>query len=776
MTKQINISINGMSCTGCATRLTKVLQNNPNIQTAEVNFATNTAKVSGDLNLANVISIIKQAGFSVPTYNSQFNISGMSCTGCATRLTKVLQNNPNIQTAEVNFATNTAQITVLTNYEKEQIIKDISQAGFGATIVTDDNQAELNSKKKLNWQLISVISALVLALPLMLPMLGIPVALWVQFALASLVQFGFGLKFYKSAYLAIKSLAGNMDLLVAIGTSCAYGLSIYLWLFSSAAHHHLYFEASSMVIALVLLGKYLEQGTKKQTGSALASLQKLRPSIATVVRDNKPLTVAVSELVLDDILQVKAGESFASDGIIIEGNSDVDESLLNGESSLLYKTVGDKVHAGTINNNGTLLVKVTALGKHTQLGAIIRLVESAQSEKAPIQKLVDKISYYFVLTVLLIAIITFLIWLALGASLEQALINAVTVLVIACPCALGLATPAAIMVGVGLAARHGILLHKPHVLEQSTQINAVVFDKTGTLTVGKPQLNQIDVYNDINQQQALIWATSLQVASNHPLGSALSTALHAQNLAEIAVKNAKLVSGGVIGEIESKTLALGNSYLLKSLDFNFKDNDETQTSSYLVQTVPSKQVLAKFSFSDELKTQSAPAIYSLNAQNIKTYILSGDKSKVCAEVASILGVTDFKAEVIPEQKSMFIKELQNKGLSVAMVGDGVNDAPALALADIGIAMGSGNDVALSSSDITLLNNNPQSVVNALFISRKTYAKIKQNLFWAFVYNLCGIPLAACGVLNPVLAGFMMAASSVCVISNSLLLNKVKLAS
>jgi len=709
--------------------------------------------------------------------SNQINIKieGMSCSGCAARLTKVLQALPNVTAASVNFASNTAQINMLNNGEDE-IIAAIKNAGFDPILPNadseEDNSPSNSLKKKLNFPLISVICALALALPLMLPMFGVNLPLWLQFSLASVVQFVFGAKFYQNAWQAIKALAGNMDLLVAIGTSCAYGLSVYLWLF--APHHqHLYFEAASMVIALVLLGKYLEQTTKKQTSSALAALQNLRPSMAEVIRNKQTQTVKVSELVIGDILQVKAGAIFAADGVIIEGTSNIDESLLSGESNLLRKTTGDLVYAGASNWEGTLLVKITALGKDTQLGAIISLVENASSNQAPIQKLVDKISYYFVPDVLLIALVTFFAWLFFDASFEQALINAVTVLVIACPCALGLATPAAIMVGVGLAAKHGILLHKTSVLEQAKQITAVVFDKTGTLTKGKPQLTRIKTYADLSQSEALIWATSLQVASKHPLGTALIAACKQQNLTPVAVKNAQLISGGgVMGEIENQVLEFCNFRWLNDLGFALQDI-EAQTSSYLVQTYPQMQVLACFSFSDELKNESHTAIAKLQAQNIKTYLLSGDKTSVVAQIAQTLGITDFKAEVSPEQKSAFIVDLQKQGLSVAMVGDGVNDAPALALADIGMAMGSANDVALASSDITLLNNNPESVVNALFISRKTYAKIKQNLFWAFVYNLCGIPLAAFGVLNPVIAGFMMAASSVCVISNSLLLKRLK---
>jgi len=778
MVKQINLSINGMSCVGCASRLTKVLQNTANIKEAKVNFATNSAQINGDnLNIGNVLNIIEQAGFSVPTKQYVMQIGGMSCSSCAARLERYLENINSIVKVNVNFASNKAHITALDNYAEENIIQDIKNAGFSVIFPQNDisQSSNKNIKPHLNLELIKVIVALILALPLMLPMFGIYIALWVQFVLATLVQFGFGNKFYKNAFNAIKAHSSNMDVLVAIGTSSAYGLSVYLWWQSSFNPHlHLYFEASSMVIALVLLGKYLEQYTKKQTGNALSDLQKLRPSEVIIIKDNVEQTIATKYLQLNDVMLVKAGSYFGADGIIIDGTSSVDESLISGESNLINKIPGDVVHAGSINSEGRLLVKVTALGSNTQLGKIINLVETAGAEQAPIEKLVDKVSFYFVPSVIIIAFITLLVWLVLGVSFETAIIYAVTVLVIACPCALGLATPAAIMVGVGVAAKNGILLHKPQTLEKSRKINAVVFDKTGTLTYGRPQLCNIETY-DIDEKKALSLATSLQASSNHPLGLALIKASEQQNLPLIKIDNSKIISGGgVIGNVSTQELALGNKRMLESYGFtNIEDNSDL-TCSYLVQIKPQSKLLAKFEFADKLKINSKKTIACLHSKGIKTFILSGDKKANVAKVAHQLGINDFKAEVIPQEKLDFIKLLKYQGFCVAMIGDGVNDAPALISADIGIAMGEGTDIAINSADISLLNNEILNVLFALEISRKTYAKIKQNLFWAFIYNLCGIPLAAFGILNPVIAGFMMAFSSVSVISNSLLLKRMKL--
>jgi len=774
MTKNIQLSIKGMSCSGCANRLSKQLNEHPQIQQVEVSFANNSAQISYlDLTTQQLIDYIEQLGFSVVTNKYQFKIGGMSCTGCANRLAKNLPND-GVISAEVNFAINTAQVLALIDYPVENIIQDIKKLGFTAELIVDEQNSQHKQPSTINYELTKVLVALSLSLPLMLPMLGVMIPVTVQFVLASLVQFGFGLKFYKNAYLAIKSRAGNMDLLVAVGTSSAYGLSLYLWIVSGFnQHQHLYFEASSMVISLVLIGKYLESKIKAQTGNALANLQKLRPATAIILRDNQEQTVSISNLQIDDVMIVKAGTSFAADGLIIEGSSFVDESLISGESKQISKQAGDLVHAGAINGDGRLLVKITALGADTQLGKIMQLVKDAQSQKAPIEKMVDRISYYFVPTVILISLLTLVGWLLADIGFERAIINAVTVLVIACPCALGLATPAAVAVGVGLAARNGILLHKPEVLEHSQQIDTVIFDKTGTLTLGNPKLMQIVDY-DFDVDKALIYAASLQSSSSHPLGKALLAALKDKNLQLAVVNDAQNIGGlGVIGQIDGISLALGNHRLLHDLGFTEQEDNSAFTSSYLLQTHPRKQLLAKFEFNDELRTSSLDAIEQLQKQNIDVAILSGDKLSAVKQIAAKLKISNFKAEVLPHEKYDFVVELQKQGRVVAMIGDGINDAPALAAANIGIAMGKGTDVAVSSADITLLNNDPLHVVAALAISRKTYLKIYQNLFWAFIYNLFGIPLAALGILNPIIAGLMMALSSISVISNSLLLNQFK---
>jgi Cu+-exporting ATPase len=571
-----------------------------------------------------------------------------------------------------------------------------------------------------------------------------------------------------------------MDLLVALGTSAGYGLSLYEWATAAGRMPHLYFEASAVVIALVLLGKYLESRAKRQTASAIRALEALRPERAIQVIDGREQDVAISALRLNDLVMVKPGERFPVDGEVVEGQSHADEALISGESLPVPKQPGDKVTGGAINGEGRLLVRTLALGAETVLARIIRLVEDAQAAKAPIQKLVDKVSQVFVPTVLLIALATLIGWWLYGAPMETALINAVAVLVIACPCALGLATPTAIMAGTGVAARYGILIKDAEALERAHEVSAVVFDKTGTLTSGTPRIAHLSAINH-DEEALLQMAGALQRGSEHPLAKAVLDACAERGLTVADVSDSQSLTGrGIAGTLGGRRLALGNRRLLEESGLNAGEwaesaaawETEGRTLSWLIEQSPELRVLGLFAFGDTLKPGALQAVQQLNARHISSHLLTGDNRGSAKVVAQALGITDVYAEVLPADKAATVATLKKTGV-VAMVGDGINDAPALAAADIGIAMGGGTDVAMHAAGITLMRGDPRLVPAALEISRKTYAKIRQNLFWAFVYNLIGIPLAAFGFLNPVLAGAAMALSSVSVVSNALLLKTWK---
>ena len=714
-------------------------------------------------------------------------ISGMTCASCAGRVERALGKVPGVQSVSVNLANERAHVEVLGQMDPGVLIAAVDKAGYTATLPQSETATDANQAQRLQRERWSLLLAILLALPLVLPMLVEPFGLhwmlpaWAQFALATPVQFIFGARFYIAAWKAVRAGAGNMDLLVAIGTSAGYGLSIYEWL---TAHPgmapHLYFEASAVVIALVLLGKYLESRAKRQTASAIRALEALRPERAVRVIEGREEDVAINALKLNDLVLVKPGERFPVDGEVVEGQSHADEALISGESLPVPKQPGDNVTGGAINGEGRLLVRTLALGAESVLARIIRLVEDAQAAKAPIQKLVDKVSQVFVPAVLVLALVTLAGWWLYGAPLETAIINAGAVLVIACPCALGLATPTAIMAGTGVAARHGILIKDAEALERAHEVSAVVFDKTGTLTSGAPKIAHLTAV-DGNEALLLQQAGALQRGSEHPLAKAVLDACNEQGLAVADVTASQSLTGrGIAGTLDGRQLALGNRRLLEESGLsagNLADSAkaweaEGRTLSWLIEQGAQPRVLGLFAFGDTLKPGALEAVQQLKAQRISSHLLTGDNRGSARVVGEALGIEDVHAEVLPADKAATVTELKKTGV-VAMVGDGINDAPALAAADIGIAMGGGTDVAMHAAGITLMRGDPRLVPAALEISRKTYAKIRQNLFWAFVYNLIGIPLAAFGLLNPVLAGAAMALSSVSVVSNALLLKTWK---
>ncbi|KTB79105.1 heavy metal translocating P-type ATPase [Pseudomonas syringae] len=714
-------------------------------------------------------------------------ISGMTCASCAGRVERALAKVPGVNSVTVNLANERAHVTSAPHIDPQTLVDAVSRAGYGATLV-QDRHAEADKKlRHLHRERWALLLAIALALPLITPMLLTPLGVhwmlpaWVQFALATPVQFILGARFYVAAWKAVRAGAGNMDLLVAIGTSAGYGLSVYQWLSAvPGTAPHLYFEASAVVIALVLLGKYLESRAKRQTASAIRALEALRPDRALRLIDGVEHDVAISALQLGDVVLLKPGERCPVDGEVIEGRSHADEALITGESLPVAKQPGDRVTGGAINGEGRLLIKATALGAETVLARIIRLVEDAQAGKAPIQRLVDKVSQVFVPTVLVIAFCTLAGWLLVGASLEVALINAVAVLVIACPCSLGLATPTAIMAGTGVAARYGILIKDAEALERAHDVDAVVFDKTGTLTSGTPRITNMSAVLG-NEEHLLQLAGALQRGSEHPLAKAVLDVCHEWQLRLDPVENSHALSGrGIAGTVQGRELALGNRRMLDESGLPMGELAESariweadgRTLSWLIEQAPEPKVIGMFAFGDTLKPGTDQAIRELNARGITSHLLTGDNRGSAQVVAKALGIQDVHAEVLPADKAATVNQLKSNHV-VAMVGDGINDAPALAAADVGIAMGGGTDVAMHAAGITLMRGDPRLVPAALDISRRTYAKIRQNLFWAFVYNLIGIPLAAFGYLNPVLAGAAMALSSVSVVGNALLLKTWK---
>ncbi|WP_197491497.1 MULTISPECIES: heavy metal translocating P-type ATPase [Methylomonas] len=711
------------------------------------------------------------------------SIEGMTCASCAGRVEKALNKIPGVQQASVNLATESALVQTDTAVDASVLINAVSAIGYRASAKPERPVSKPKPRDGL-----AVLVSVLLSLPLLAPMLlepfGTQVSLpgWLQLGLATPVQFVLGARFYRAGWKALKAGAGNMDLLVALGTSAAYGLSVYqLTSSTDGMAPHLYFEASAVVISLVLTGKWLEAWAKRQTVSAITALQALQPQVARVKRGKRELEIAIESVSVGDLVVVRPGERIAVDGTIADGSSHIDESMVTGESMPIAKQSGDKVTGGAINGEGLLLVHTDAVGAETSLAKMIRLIENAQLTKAPIQHLVDKVSAWFVPVVLAIAVMTWLGWWLHGAAMETAIINAVSVLVIACPCALGLATPAALMAGTGIAARHGILIKNPEVLEIAHRITTVIFDKTGTLTQGKAYLVEA-VPLSIDREHLLRLAASLQTGSEHPLAKAVLKAANELQIQTLPVDAVTALPGrGLSGRVNNQDLRLGNSRLMSELGIDLGDLAERaqalelagNTVSWLAMDAPQKRLLGMMAFGDRLKTTAYPAIKQLQALNIQTVLLSGDNRGSVNAVGQALGISDIVAEVLPADKAYQVELLKQQNHHVAMVGDGINDAPALAVADVGIAMATGTDIAMQSAGITLMHGDPILVGAALDIAQRTYRKIQQNLFWAFSYNLAAIPLAALGLLNPQLAGAAMAFSSLSVIGNALLLRTWK---
>ena len=723
-------------------------------------------------------------------------IGGMTCASCVARVEKALKKVPGVQSAAVNLATESARISVAPGEQMEaRLRRAVRDAGYDPVAANTTMDAPDESP----WAGFAPVAiGLALSAPLVVPMAAQLFNLhwmlppWLQFLLATPVQFILGARFYKAGWHAAKALAGNMDLLVAIGTTAGWALSVWLWLTAeSGSMPHLYFEASAVVITLVLLGKWLEARAKRQTTSAIRALHALRPDVAHLMGLDGEVDVPVAEVMVGDRLVVKPGERFPVDGILMEGRTQVDESMLTGEPLPVNKEAGSDPAAaltgGSINGEGRVVMQVGAVGSETVLSTIIRLVEDAQAAKAPIQRMVDQVSAVFVPVVLLIALATLLGWWLTDHPFEVAVINAVAVLVIACPCALGLATPAAIMTGTGVAAKFGILIKDAQALELAHKVDIVAFDKTGTLTVGRPKLTALRVLPGMTEDEVLRVAASLQSGSEHPLARAVVSRAREQKLKFESPDNVRAVPGrGTDGEVGVRSYLIGS---LRWMDELKVDSSAMTTqvaelqslgatvSAMAERTTGGLTLRALMAFGDEPKAGAKEALAALRARGIKTVMISGDNRGAAEAMARRLGLRpeegEVLAEVLPGDKAAKVMALKEGGHIVAMVGDGVNDAPALAAAEVGMAMGNGTDVAMHAAGITLMRGDPQLVAAALDISGRTVAKIRQNLFWAFAYNVAGIPLAALGFLNPVVAGAAMALSSVSVMSNALLLKRWK---
>lgn len=793
MKKRIVIPISGMSCAGCALRIEDNLRNIKGIEEVKVNFSLEKAEIVGDnLNLTEIKNKVKELGYKVITNKSIIPISGMSCIGCAQRIENTLRNLDGIIKADVNFAKEELYVeyipSLITLKDIQKIINELGYQAFEPKESEIEDLQELYREKELKDLKRRFIISLIFTIPIFLGSFFFKLSPYLLFLLATPVQLYGGYRFYKNAWTALKHKTSDMNTLVALSTTSAYLYSTLATFYPSffalknLSPEVYYYDTSSVIITFILLGRYLELKAKRKTSNAIKKLISLKPKKALVQRDNEFIEVPINDVVKGDIVLVKPGEKIPVDGIVVEGYSSVDESMLTGESTPKDKKEKDNVFAGTINLNGALKIMATKIGGETVLAQIIKMVESAQNTKAPVQRLVDKIASIFVPTVLTISVITFFLWYIFGPkpSFNYALSNFIAVLIIACPCALGLATPTALIVGIGKGAQMGILIRNAEVLEKTDKINSIIFDKTGTLTYGKPKLDDIIPLNNASKEEILKIAVSLEQFSNHPLAKAVLEKGEIEKIKPIEILEIKEIPGeGIEGVINNSKYFLGKPVVLSK---EIKDIYEQYIKESKIVTLLKKDDIPVgiLTFTDELKEEAKLVVKKLKDMGLEVGMMTGDNNVSAERVAKILDLSFFFAEVLPQDKLNKIKKLQKEGKFVAMVGDGINDAPALTQSDLGIAMGSGTDIAIESSDIIITGNNLKGVVRALELSKKTLSTIKWNLFWAFIYNTLGIPIAG-GVLypftgillNPMIAGLAMAFSSVFVVSNSLRLRNFK---
>lgn len=779
-----------MTCAACAARIEKNLNKLAGVQ-AVVNFANEKAHVNYDesqIKTDVLISAIEKSGFHIAPHSVQLQLHKMTCAACAGHIEKALNKLPGV-TATVNIATEIAKVNFIPGLATvDNLIDAVINAGYDAREISKSSHSEEKARRLAAYQaelrLFWISSAL--TFPLVLQMGAMfsshdmdMLPRWLQWLLATPVQFWIGRRFYIGGWHSLRGGGANMDVLVALGTSMAYFFSTIVIVF--ALDQHVYFEASAAIITLVLLGKLMEARAKGKTSEAIEALIRLQPKTARIERNGEIIEVPASSLQVNDIFIVRPGENLPVDGVVMEGSSSINESMLTGESLPVSKQAGAKVFAATLNQQGLLKCRATSVGAHTQLAAIIHLVEEAQGSKAPIQRLADKISGIFVPIVVASSVLTLGINWWLTDDFVFALINAVAVLVIACPCALGLATPTAIMVGTGRGAQVGVLVKNAAALENAEKIQTIIVDKTGTLTEGKPEVTDIVPIESINTQDLLRIAASLEQGSEHPLARAVLDRAQKMQLPLQSIDNFSAITGsGITARMN------GIQYLLGSPKFLTQQGtivDEMQITALQAEgkTVigvasiadNDSRILGYLAIADRLRDTSLRAIERLQSMGIEVVMLTGDNAVTAAAIAKRTGITQYRAEVLPQDKAAEVMKLKACGKFTAMVGDGINDAPALAAADVSFAIGAGSDVAIEAADITLIRNDLMSVADAISLSHATLRKIRQNLFFAFVYNTLGIPLAAIGMLNPVIAGAAMAMSSVSVVSNSLLLKRWK---
>ncbi len=784
---ETNLKVLDMTCAACSARVEQGLKKLPGVLDANLNLATEKAHIRfepKEISEQALIEAIENIGYRVSLDKAELKIKGMTCAACSARVERKLNSTPGVFQATVNLTTEKATIQYNPlQLSVKDLINAITDAGYEAEEDSDSTKDQnaleqaLANKRQKNIFLLSAIFASPLLLGMIFEMLGLAwshflMNPYLQFFLATPVQIVGGRQFYKGSYHALKAKSANMDVLVAMGTTAAYGYSLFHTFVTTGA---LYYEASAVVITLVLLGKMLEANAKGKTSEAIKSLMGLRASTALVERNGKEEVIPIDDVLAGDIIIVRPGEKLPVDGKIIEGNTTIDESMLTGESIPVEKTVGDQVVGATINKFGAFRYQATKVGKDTTLNQIIRIVEEAQGSKAPIQRMADLISAYFVPAVLGIAALTFLGWFFWGdpGNTAKAVRNLVAVLVIACPCALGLATPTSIMVGTGQGAKKGILIKGGEHLEKAHSINTVLLDKTGTITKGEPEVTDILPVGELQPSELLRLAATVEKSSEHPLAQAIVKRAQSDGLELENVKNFKALPGfGVEALYDEKEILLGNWRLLEQRGISFttenslKEQLEEEGKTAMLLAVD-HQLAGILAVADGLKQTSSEGIAKLKEMGIEVYMITGDNQKTAAAIGEQVGISQVLAEVLPQHKAAEVEKLKQDGKVVAMVGDGINDAPALVAADIGIAIGTGTDVAMEAADITLMRGDLRGVAASIALSRATMRNVKQNLFWAFIYNSLGIPLAALGFLSPILAGAAMALSSVSVVSNAL---------
>ncbi|MDF2958501.1 MAG: heavy metal translocating P-type ATPase [Paenibacillus sp.] len=801
-TKQTSLQITGMTCAACANRIEKGLNKLEGVTEANVNFAMERATVTYDpkqINLAQMEQSIQKLGYGTMKESVDLQLVGMTCAACAVKIEKALNKLPGVTTATVNFAMETARVEYNpTDVSVSDMQQRIEKLGYKAVPKQEEGDPAEHRQQEITRQKRKLLISAILSLPLLWAMVShfsftswiwmpeIFMNPWFQLALATPVQFYVGKQFYVGAYKALRNKSANMDVLVALGTSAAYFYSLYLtleWATMPADMHHgpeMYYETSAVLITLVILGKLFEGLAKGRTSEAIKTLMGLQAKTALVVRNGQELTIPVEEVLTGDIVLVKPGEKVPVDGEIMEGNSAVDESMLTGESIPVEKKVGDSVIGATINKNGRLKVKATKVGKETALAQIIKVVEEAQGSKAPIQRVADVISGIFVPIVVGIALAAFLVWYiwVTPGDFANALEKAIAILVIACPCALGLATPTSIMAGSGRAAELGVLFKGGEHLESTHKIDAIILDKTGTVTKGKPELTDVIVEN-IDETSFLRLVGAAEKNSEHPLAEAIVSGIVAKGIEVPSTDEFEAIPGfGIRAIVEGKEVLAGTRKLMAKYDvpvehiFESMSKLEQAGKTAMLFAIDGKYA-GMVAVADTIKETSKEAVARLKQMGIQVIMITGDNERTAQAIAKQVGIDHVLAEVLPEGKAEEVKKLQAQGKKVAMVGDGINDAPALAMADIGMAIGTGTDVAMEAADVTLMRGDLNSIPDAIFMSRKTMSNIRQNLFWALGYNTLGIPIAAIGLLAPWVAGAAMALSSVSVVLNALRLQRMK---